>query len=177
MSMNFTKLDDLTRSLMLQEVKGDVEANRLYRSPILNEAGRAAWQGFLENAVQTGNEESLARAVIPFLNPTHPRKNPKTGEISMVKMPLNAHERLAHGEFNRFYIRSICCQAIDGGQADVQIYRARHSENPRPESEARVGALCNAQALLDDLRIHPGSETVLRVPGGPNSGISVKLIN
>ena len=61
------------------------------------------------------------------------------------------------------------------GKTQVRVYRAKHVDNPRPESEAKIGVLVDAQKLLNDLRTNPGVEPALGIPPGPNSGLSVQL--
>ena len=83
---------------------------------------------------------------------------------------------LAEGEFNRFYIRGLCLRAIELGIGEVAVYRAKYVESPRPESDYLIGQRLPAASLLEDLRIHSGEEEpYLKVPGGPNSGLSVHL--
>ena len=89
-------------------------------------------------------------------------------------MPSNAAEMLAEGEFNRFFVRGLCLYAKASGIPDLLIYRAKSVSHPRPGSEARIGQLISAEELLADLRAGE-VETALRIPGGPNSGISVRL--
>jgi hypothetical protein len=90
-------------------------------------------------------------------------------------MRSNAHEMLAEGEFNRFYIRALCLRAIEDGIPDVVVYRAKPVENPRSESQQKIDEHVSPEALLRDLRIHPGVDTALGLPPGPNSGLSVRL--
>ena len=87
---------------------------------------------------------TLGAAIQHRLNPYQRPRRLKAGGLSKPPvMPSNAHEILAEGEFNRFYIRALCLRAVD--------------------------------ALLRDLRSHPGVETSLGLPPGPNSGLSVQL--
>lgn len=82
---------------------------------------------------------------------------------------------LAEGELNCFYIRGVCRRAIEEGMA-VEVYRARRVAQPRPQSEALIGKRPNPDALLGDLRRNVGRGTYHHVPGGPNSGLSVRLV-
>jgi len=58
----------------------------------------------------------------------------------------------------------------------VEVYRAKQVKQPRPESIRLEGQRLNAAELLTDLRTHVGMDTVLGLPPGPNSGLSVKLL-
>jgi hypothetical protein len=80
---------------------------------------------------------------------------------------------LAEGEFNRFYIRGVCLRAIEEGMYEVIVYRAKTVEHARAESEQKIGQRVAAEDVLRDLRAHPGVDTALGLPPGPNSGLSV----
>ncbi|WP_176428202.1 MULTISPECIES: hypothetical protein [Pantoea] len=105
------------------------------------------------------------------------RRKPNSTEMTQVKVPYTAAQTLAEGEFNRLYARGLCYRAKIEGIEFVEAYRARHSENPRPESQAIIGKKFRPEAILEDLRNNPGVDTALGVPPGPNSGITIKLAN
>ena len=84
-------------------------------------------------------------------------------------------EAAAEGEFNRFYIRALSLHSIESDVPDLLVYRAKHVESPRRESQMRIGSLLPAIALLNDLRLNTSVDTALGVPAGPNSGLSVKI--
>jgi hypothetical protein len=107
------------------------------------------------------------------LNPLEPRAT-KNG-TTMVKVPVTAPQTLAEGEFNRFYIRGLCLRALEERKTSVIAYRAKQVENPRTESIAIEGKSFNPEAILKDLRANIGVDTVLGLPPGPNSGMSIKL--
>ena len=90
-------------------------------------------------------------------------------------MPVNAPDVLAEGEFNRFYMRGVCRRAIVESVSKLVVYRAKPVENPRPDSESKLGATVEPSALLADLRANIGIDTFLGLPAGPNSGLCVKL--
>ena len=95
--------------------------------------------------------------------------------LTAAGVPLNAPETLAEGEFNRFYVRGLCACALDEGINEVQVYRGKAVRSPRPQSQALIGKMIPAQALLEDLKQSPGVEPALGVPPGPNSGLTVRL--
>jgi hypothetical protein len=109
-----------------------------------------------------------------MLNSTTQRRRPRGGVV-IAKMPYNAAETLAEGEFNRYFVRGLCRRAMANGIPRLEVYRAKAVENPRPESEARIGHLIDPEAVLIDLRASQGVETALGIPPGPNSGITVKI--
>jgi hypothetical protein len=102
------------------------------------------------------------------------RKKP-TGGFTSAKVPVNAAEILAEGEFNRFYARGLCLRAVAEGIDKVVVYRGKEVLNPRPESEALLGKHFPVEELLQDLRQHIGTDTALGLPAGPNSGLRVRF--
>jgi hypothetical protein len=89
-------------------------------------------------------------------------------------MSSDAADMLAEGEFNRFYIRALCRRAIEDDIEVVIVHRAKVVENPRPESELKIGREIPARALLEDLRTNIGGLTKFGIPE-PGSGLSVRL--
>ena len=170
----FHHLDDRTRELMREEAERDQASDTLYFGEWLNPGGRAAYPGLLLAAIADGDEQTLAGSLLGKFVATYQRRKPKGG-FTTAKVPVTAPATLAEGEFNRFYARAVCRRAIDGEGKEVVVYRAKMVANPRSISVAMVGTRLNAEALLDDLRTHPGVDTALRLPPGPNSGLSVRL--
>ena len=161
---------------MLAELEHDLKTDNLYVGKYLSEAGGQQYPGLLREAIERGTDDSLAAALQApglFLE-MHEKKKP-TGGVTLAKVPRTANETLAEGEFNRFYLRGLCRRVVDSGGGSVEIYRARASTNPRRESEAMIGELLDAAALLSDLRAGIGVDSALRLPPGPNSGLSGQL--
>jgi hypothetical protein len=177
MALYFENLDDRTRQLMLDEMEYDIANNQLHISPFLSGQGQRDYANLLREAIQGGNDETLAQNLRDHrrILRTLPRRNP-TGGYSIAATAENAAQVLAESEFNRYYIRALARRAIEDGIQQLVVYRAKPVQNPRPESEARVETVLSPQELLDDLRSHLGDERpTLGVPSGPNSGLSVRL--
>jgi hypothetical protein len=175
MAFNFRDLDDLTRQKMLGEVELDVQRDCLYISLRLREGNDEAYKNLLIDAVKYHNEEWLAEQIL-YLGLLKDREIFVRNGITRDKaVPRNAHTILAEGEFNRFYIRAICKRVIEQGLSVVIVYRGKEVSNPRPESERLIGSELDAQKLIDDLRTHIGVDTVLGLPSGPNSGLTVAI--
>lgn len=176
MTLNLTNLDAATRKFIEEEIAFDIAAKRLYIGKYLSPQGIADYPGLLTTAGERHDDTWLAaqlRTGARLLSMV-PRRTP-SGGTTTAAVPSNAHEMLAEGEFNRFYIRGLCRRAIAEKIPHLVIYRAKAVNNPRPESEARVGATVEPQKLLDDLRANLGVDTALGVPAGPNSGLSARL--
>lgn len=175
--MQLVDLDPETRDYMRMEISDDIENDRLYVSSRLSASGRAEYAQLLLDAVNSGTDSTLAAAlaVAGRLNTTE-TSHTKTGKVIEKAVPSNAHETLAEGEFNRFYVRGLCARVVAHGDTDVEVYRAKPVTEPRSQSSALIGTSVNAKQLLNDLRAHVGVDTALGLPGGPNSGLSVRLI-
>jgi len=176
MGINYENLDDLTRKLMLQEVDLDISRGKLYKSKNLNAEGEENYETALKEAIKQYDDTWLADELRhkEYIRAFKQRRKPKGG-FTTVRVPINAPETLAEGEFNRFYIRGLCLRVIDAGINEVEIYRGKQVSQPRPESTAMVGKKIPAEALLRDLRESTGVETSLGLPPGPNSGLTARI--
>lgn len=176
MPFNFENLDDRTRQLMFDEVDRDLAEGTLYESVRLTTEGAAMWETLFRTACQSGDDATLGAALGapggPHIKAREPNPQSPIGDDKAV--PHNAAATMAEGEFNRFYIRALCVRASADG-VSLAIYRARPSQNPDAESEAKVGKPADPVALLADLRSHQGVATALGLPPHPNSGLSVRL--
>lgn len=161
---------------MLEEIEHDAANGRLYISNRLTPAGEQAWEGLLREAARSGSDGTLAMALkLPGYLQRREVRSTRNGPSS-ARVPHNAADLLAEGEFNRFYCRAICRRAMAGDiDCLVEVHRAKVVRKPRPESERRVGQLIGAERLLVDLRTHQGVDTALGIPAGPGSGLSVAL--
>lgn len=176
MSFDYTHLDQRTRALMLREIDRDVSGGTLYLSDNLSLEGCRSYPELLRDAARTGNEDTLAAALQHCLNSHEKPRRLRSGALSRPPiMRSNAHEMLAEGEFNRFYMRALCLRAIEDGISEVIVYRAKSVSDPRAGSEAKIGTRLPTHALLEDLRTHPGTNTALGLPPGPNSGLCIRF--
>lgn len=177
MGLDFKNLDDATRRYMIEEIEIDEAAGTLYLSPWLTEAGCNQWATLLKTAARQGNDDTLAAALRNggYIRTLAERRKP-TGGVTTYRIPGTAAETMA-GEFNLFYIRALCRRAIDGGNTPLQVYRARPSSEPRPESVALIDTFVDARATLEDLRQTHGTKPSLGFPPGPNSGLTARLLN
>lgn len=178
MSLYLVNLDERTRHFMLEELEYDLERNQLYIDPFLSGQGVHDYPQLLREAIANGDEITLAADLRERrrLERTLNRRKP-SGGYTIVTVPHTAAETIAESEFNRYYIRGLCRRAIAEGIPELVIYRAKPVENPRSRSEELIESTINPAALLEDLRSHVGvgEEPKLGVPGGPNSGLSVRL--
>ena len=177
MGLEYRDLDERTRTLMLEEIDRDAAGGSLFLSDNLTAQGKAEYPELLRAAAQDGNDDTLASEIRRRLNAFEKPRQLKSGRFSKApEMRRNAHEMLAEGEFNRFYIRALCRRAIEDGKPQLIVYRAKAVEKPRSASEAMIGQALSAEDLLRDLRDHPGVDTAMGLPSGPNSGLSAHLV-
>src|SRR5258706_13055950 len=118
MGLNLLNLTADVRQFMLDEIEYDITTNgKIYISTRLNSRGTAAYTGLFKETVQNHDDVWLAQQLRSedMFNPSYSRQNRKTGNVSMVTMPVNAPESLAEGETNRFYIRGLSRYAIAEG--------------------------------------------------------------
>ena len=177
MSLNLVDLNTPNiRGLMLQEFDSDVNAGTVYLSTRLKPIAHQTYIDLMRQAIQSGNCVSLAQNIHAgaCLQSTYQRKKPKGG-YTTAKMPSNAHNTLAEGEFNRFYLRGLCLEAIQQGKM-IEVYRAIAVNQPRAASQVLIGKQLNPNQLLVDLRTNIGVDTALGLPAGPNSGLSGRLV-
>lgn len=175
MALNLVNLDNRTREFMREEVEHDTYAGTLYYGHYLSSTGREDYRDLLVEAISTGNDDTLAAELgraERLLQ--HTTRNTTRGVIN-ARVPVNAPQMLAEGEFNRFYGRGLSRRALEDGVPALEVYRAKQVDAPRPQSEALIGTTLDPQALLEDLRTHPGVDPALGLPAGPNSGLSVQL--
>jgi DNA repair photolyase len=176
MTLLLENLNTRTRELMLEELEYDIAHNKLHISPILSGQGQRDYPNLLREAIESGNEQTLAEGLRAQrrITRSQPRRKPKGG-YTIATVPNIAPDTLAESEFNRYYIRAVCRRAIEDGIKEVVVYRAKPVRAARPESEALVETTLNPEALLEDLRQHPGERGELGIPPGPGSGVSVRL--
>ncbi|WP_400159842.1 hypothetical protein [Arthrobacter sp. BPSS-3] len=175
MGLDYPNLDEATRASMTDEVQFDIANGSLYLSTRLNPQGTREWPDLLLSAVETGNDDSLAAEVVSRELLKSHEESQRNGRPYTKKVPSTAAVTLAEGEFNRFYLRGIAARAVEEGR-EVEIYRGRESASPRAESQELVGNRLAGADLLNDLRSNVGVDSALKLPPGPNSGLTGKLV-
>jgi hypothetical protein len=176
MGLIYEHLDERIREFMIKEIEFDITKKNLYISKRLNDTGRDKYQELLKSAAQMHDDNWLANELRSSgCFKAFVEKEKPSGGSTTAKVPVNAPETLAEGEFNRFYIRGLCRAAIEDSIPELEICRGKEVSQPRPESEASIGKTVRAEKLLEDLRKSVGVEPALGVPSGPNSGLTARL--
>lgn len=169
--LNLMNLDDRTRECMLEELAYSLEQGQLYVSPRLSACGKSEWPDLLRTALEKYDDSWLADQI---------SSNERLHACEMTsrgtrKVPRTAPITLAEGEFNRFYIRGLCLRAIKDHLSQLTIYRAKNVKKERSESQLIIEETVDPIPLLHDLRDNEGVDTVLGIPSGPNSSLTIRL--
>lgn len=116
MGLTLESLNDDVRRFMLQEVEFDVGNGNLYRSKHFNDTGNSVYLDLIKQTVQHYDDDWLAERIRVgnCMNRTYTKRKPKGG-YTEAKVPWNASDTFAEGEFNRFYARGLCLHAIAAG--------------------------------------------------------------
>lgn len=162
----FAQIPSEVRQLMVEEIALDHSMGGLYQSPRLTSIGAQDWPSLLMTAATNHSDGWLASQL---RDSTRMRVSEVT-RTGTRQVPHSAPETLAEGEFNRYLCRAVCRASIEWGPGVVLVYRAKYVDEPRASSEALIGAKLDARQLLEQLRTRTAN-----VPGGPNSGLSVRL--
>ena len=174
--LSLLNLDERTRHGMLAEIERDILAGTLYYGKRLSLRGRADYPDLLREAAGSHDDVWLSSQLAQHGRLETMETSTRKGKTFQKRVPFDANETLAEGEFNRFYSRGLCIRAMEDGVDNlVVVYRAKQVAAPRTESEMMIGKSVAARTLLYDLRDHPGVDTALGIPAGPNSGLSVRL--
>jgi hypothetical protein len=162
---------------MIDEIDMAIADKSIYLSPWLSPQGLQDWSGLLKAAAANGSDDTLAAALRQNgrVNETALRRKPRSTEMTSYRVPDTAPMTMAEGEFNRFYCRGLCRRAIANGITTLEVYRAKSVEQPRQDSEAKIGSKVDPKAILEDLRNSAGVEPSLGLPPGPNSGLTLKI--
>ena len=175
--MDLVDLDSGTRLLMVAEIESDIRNGTLYYSKHFAATGRETYPRLLTEAATCFDDDWLvAQLDSPGMFLLDYVKSTPSCGTTVAKVPWTASLTFAEGEFNRFYLRGLCLRATDEGKS-IEAYRAKAVAVERTESTMLLGTRFDPMGLLADLRAHPGVETALGLPVGPNSGLSGKLVS
>ena len=175
MPLKYENLDPATRRHAIAELDGDIASDAFHASDRLRPTAIADYQRLLRDALRyyddLGLEEHAGDLLVDF-EPRHTR----SGGQTTAKLPEMAARMLAEGDFNRYYMRGVALRALEADPQVVEVYRARLSLEPRPESEEMEGHQLSAWDVLNYLRgQQSAAPTTLRL-ARPNSGLSIRLV-
>ena len=174
MPLQYHDLDPVTRRHAIAELDADLEARTFHVSERLRPADVAEYQRLLRDAVRYYDDLWLEERIGPHLIDFELRRTPSGGQTT-AKVPGGAARLLAEGDFNRYYMRGVALRAMEEQRGVVEVYRARLSMEPRPESVELEGQRLPAPEVLASLR-REAEESTAAPLGRPNSGLSVRLV-
>jgi hypothetical protein len=173
--LQYENLDPTTRRYALAELDSDLASGAFHASERLRPTAAEQYQRLLHDALRYYDDLWLEEHASDLLVDFELRRTPSGGQTT-AKIPEMAARMLAEGDFNRYYMRGVCQRAIDEGRQVVEVYRARLSLEPRPESAELEGTRLPAREVLEQLRGLTSDEPVVFPLGRPNSGLSVRLV-
>jgi hypothetical protein len=175
MPLHYENLDPATRRHALSELEHDLENGSYRPSDRLRPTTIGEYQKHLHEALRYYDDLWLEERVQDLLVDFEPRRT-RSGGTTTARVPQMAARQLAERDFNRFYMRGVCLRAIEEKREVVEVYRARLSLEPRPESAQLEGHRLPAGELLAQLRGVSGDSPSPQPLGRPNSGLSVRLV-
>ena len=175
MPLQYENLDPTTRRFAIAELDSDLESGAFNASERLRPTAIAEYQRLLRDAIRYYDDRWLEERADDLLVDFEMRRTPSGGQTT-AKLPDMATRMLAEGDFNRYYMRGVCLRAIEEQRQVVEVYRARLSLDPRPESAELEGHRLQASDVLDYLRGSRSSEPAVMALGRPNSGLSIRLV-
>jgi len=175
MPLHYENLDPTTRRYALAELDDDLKSGGFHASDRLRPTAIAEYQRLLHEAIRYYDDLWLEDRVSDLLVDFETRQT-RSGGQTTAKIPEMASRMLAEGDFNRYYMRGVALRAIEEGRQVVEVYRARLSLEPRPESTELEGHRIPAREVLDQLRGLSSAEPTAPRLGRVNSGMSIRLV-
>ena len=174
MPLQYDSLDPTTRRYSLQELERDLANGTLVVPERLRPGATDDYVKLLRDALKYYDDLWLEERLQGMLVDFELRRTTSGGETT-ARIPENAARLLAEGEFNRYYMRGVAARAVAEGAAEVEVYRARLSAEPRSESARLEGERLQASALLEEMRAATRESRSEATLGRPGSGLSVRL--
>jgi len=175
MPLQYENLDPTTRRYALAELENDLTNGAYHVSERLRPEGVSEYQRLLQEALRYYDDRWLEERASDLLVESESRRT-RSGGTTTAKVPQMAARLLAEGDFNRYYMRGVARRAIDESRQILEVYRARLSIEPRPESAQLEGSRVPATEVLDHLRGPLSTNPAVSPLGRTNSGLSVRLV-
>ena len=175
MPLQYENLDPTTRRYALAELDHDLTNGAFHTSERLRPEAVGEYQRLLKEALRYYDDRWLEERASDLLVESESRRT-RSGGTTTARIPQMAARMLAEGDFNRYYMRAVALRAIEEGRQMFQVYRARLSLDPRPESAELEGRRVPAAEVLDHLRGPLSADPSVAALGRTNSGLSVRLV-
>lgn len=170
----FENLDSDARECMAEAIAEAENGGAIYYGPHLKETAAGQFVALLKEAAGGHDEQWLTAQLNAhgLLNKIEKHKT-KAGKEVTQKMPAEAAETLASGQFNRFYMLGLCKWAQYNDITHLQVYRAKEITNPRPEAAYLAGRLIPVDDVESQLKGR--DQSLYSLLGDPNSGLSLRV--
>ena len=175
MPLKYDNLDPATRRNAIAELDSDIANGAFHASDRLRPTAIAEYQRLLRDAIRYYDDLWLEEHADNLLVDFEPRTT-RSGAQTTAKVPEMAARMLAEGDFNRYYMRGVALRAIEEDRQVVEVYRARLSLEPRPESAELEGHRLAAREVLEYLRGQRVDNATVARLARPNSGLSIRLV-
>lgn len=164
--MRFEELTEATRAAMRQAFQSEESSGNPYRSVILSPEGLARFPILMLDAIDTGNEDSLALALSDavFWLGADRRGNTVTPEA--------AAARLALTEFNTWYVAGLAQRLRAEGETECEVYRAEDPIGERSTCSTHEERRYPLDVVIAGHRASywppPGLRGAFTIPAGPS---------
>jgi hypothetical protein len=175
MPLQYENLDPTTRRYAIAELDHDLSSGAFHVSERLRPEAVAEYQRLLNEALRYYDDRWLEERASDLLVESESRRT-RSGGTTTARVPQMAARLLAEGDFNRYYMRGVALRAIEEGRQILEVYRARLSLEPRPESAQLEGNRVPAAEVLAHLRGPLSTDPSVSPLGRTNSGLSVRLV-
>lgn len=175
MPLQYENLDPTTRRYALAELDRDIANGAFHISDRIRPTAAQEYQHFLREALRYYDDRWLEEHASDLLVESEERRT-RSGGTTTARVPQMAARMLAEGDLNRYYMRGVALRAIEEGRQVLEVYRARLSLEPRPESAELEGTRVPAAEVLDHLRGPFSADPGVGALGRTNSGLSVRLL-
>ena len=138
MPLQYENLDPITRRFALDELDDDLKSGAFHASDRLRPTAIQEYQRLLRDAVRYYDDLWLEERANDLLVDFESRRT-RSGGQTTARLPQMAARMLAESDFNRYYMRGVAQRALDEDRQVVEVYRARLSMEPRPESAEMEG--------------------------------------
>jgi hypothetical protein len=174
MPLQYENLDPTSRRYAVAELDHDLATGAFHISERLRPEAVGQYQRLLHEALRYYDDRWLEEHASDLIVESESRRT-RSGGTTTAKVPLMATRLLAEGDFNRYYMRGVALRAIEEGRQSLEVYRARLSMEPRPESAQLEGQRVPPAAVLDHLRGSLNADPRVASLGRTNSGLSVRM--
>ena len=175
--MDYEELDTTTREWMLAEFEDEL-GGQPYRPQLLSDEGWRQFQTLMRDAIKSGDETTLARALNRLAYFQDGTRVTKAGRIRVRTNPASASKMLGLSEFNTWYVRGLCRRLIEEGVEACEVYRADLAATPRCECTGLEGQTFSVEDVYNGHRARyhgaGADRSAFSVPSGPNCHHSIR---